>query len=140
MDYTVYAGSISSTPLQYARDMIDADGFFPHYVFFRGGDYDYYLITGDVQYSNSFFVFTDARIYHFNYSHSSIQSFYVLESFSGSGSVGNPGNAVVYSDRSGFPRLTNREGVYLFAAFFFSFVVFCVALWFSYLFRIVTRR
>ena len=123
--YSVYPGTVSGQPLQLARDMVNSGVSIPHYLFFRGGEYDYYLITGDLEFSNGSFTFTDADVYQFNYAHTQQnQYYYAIYSRSESGSVSNQYSASVYSDLGSFPQLIDRGGVSLEASILLAVAVF----------------
>ena len=59
----LYDGTINSTYLQYARDLMTKVKFTDDYVFFRSGQYTYEFVTGDINYNGTSFSGTDVEIY-----------------------------------------------------------------------------
>lgn len=123
-NYSVYPGTVSGQPLQLGRDLVSSGISTPHYLFFRGGEYDYYMIIGDLEYNNGSFSFTDADVYQYNYAHTQQnQYYYAMYLRRESGSVSNPYSATLYSDLGSFPQLLDRGGVTLEASILFSVVL-----------------
>ena len=112
--YTAYDGTMSSTYVTYFKDIISGMSFKDNYVAFRSSQYDYVMVTGDIEYNeskNTFtlngdgdeYIFTTSSGYNSDnsYSHNSITHF-----------VLNAGNEMVYSDLGNFPQLMDRGAKY----------------------------
>lgn len=107
-DYTVYDGNMSSTYIDYFRDIVAGIGFNEHYVAFRSGQYEYTLIVGELIYADGNFSLVDTGTCYTISNSGNYNSLYEydvsrLEQFSLSS-----GNYIVYSDLGQFPRLTTR--------------------------------
>ena len=105
MNYTVARANISSSPLQYSRDLVA--GTFKDYLFFRVSDTEHYLIVGDISFDD--YTFSDCDVYQIvTLSIDPVGSYYSLsELHHQSGSVANPYAAVVYGSAAELPHLVD---------------------------------
>lgn len=124
--YTVYAGTISSTPLQYARDILA--GSRSDYLFFRSGENEHKLILYKETENN---VFSDCSVFTFwQQSDGSPYGYYWAYNAHDvdSVTVQRYNNAVIYGSFDDMPHL--REGVESYAfstlALLGCCVVFCI--------------
>ncbi len=112
MDLSVYPGTLSGTPLQLGRDLVTDFNQFDHYLFFRGGEYDYYCIIGsNIVQDGLSYIYTDCTLININYSHiDDMQMYYSMRNFDNvSGTVNNNLSCVCYTDISDcLPNLVDR--------------------------------
>lgn len=122
--YDVYTeGNISSSYTTIFKDVIGSVPVTDDYVFFRSGQYDYTLISGDLTYENG--VFTSSvpcTVYTLSYSQSGYSTttydYQVFQTSSVSLAVGSN---LVYSNLGNFPTLEERSDIYAFC----SLLVLC---------------
>lgn len=124
--YSIYDGSINTTVLTYFKDIVSKVKLNENYVFFRGGQYDYYLIVSDsLTFNNNTFSSSNAHVYNIysnsNYNSNYYFSFTEIDSFDLSVS-----NQLIYSDLGYFPSLIERGYIYDFATLFIIYV-FCLS-------------
>lgn len=124
-----YEDSISSTYVQYARDLIPNGDIEDDYLFYRSGQYEYTLLMGELEYNGTTFsntdvldsyVFTTSSGYNSNYTYST-------------GEVNTisltPSDKMVYSNLGQFPRLVERGSDYEVLQTIFMFIVaLCVVI------------
>lgn len=101
----VYPGTISSTYLDYFSGIVDKLGFNDHYVAFRSGQYEYYLVWGeDLEYDLNQFrgsALQYCRIYRNSGSDGNYYTEFGSDTF-----YVSPGSGFVYSDLGNFSALT----------------------------------
>ncbi len=107
--YTIYDGNISSSQLQYFRDLLPKVEVSDDYIVFRSSQYEYIMITGDLNIEDSFCHMesekgTEYRIYTSNQYNSvyqikksEIQSFSLILD-----------NNIIYSNLGIYPTLEER--------------------------------
>lgn len=141
MDLSVYAGNVAGTPLQIGRDL--ARDSFDNYLFFRGSEYDYYFISGEITQEGLNYVYTNCSLVNLNYSHTAdMTMYYSIRSYDNvSGTVSNPLYVVCYTDIAvNAPRLIDRGCVIVETTILFTIVV-CVCVYcFNSIFANVSRR
>lgn len=136
-EYNVYAGNISGTYADYARDLMGSVGLEDSYLFFRSGQYEYVLLVGDLTYENGVFTAPSAMEYKIltGANYGSDYSYSVTEVSDVSLS---PGSAMVYSDLGNYPELRDPSQllelvqVFLLAMYGVMFLVHCI---FSFILR-----
>lgn len=114
VSFTAYDGTMSNTYVQYFKDIISGIGFNENYVAFRSGQYEYTMVTGDIEYnadSNSFSLSGDGTQYQF-VSSSNYGNDYSYEVSTITDFTLNPSNEIVYSDVGVFPQLVERGAKY----------------------------
>lgn len=141
MDYQVYRGHLSETPVDLARAALTDS--FSDYIFFRSDEYQYTLIVGNIDFDTNYF--SDSAVYRIIYnpsfeSNSDRYYQYFLISDSDSGYVRNPENYQMYSSRYLYPHLVERGDVYVQTAILFSIVIFFSVFIFDRIFSNVSRR
>lgn len=123
--HSIYeSGNISTTYIQYFRDIVSGIGFNDNYVAFRSGQYTYTLIVGDITYQGNDFISNDTvKCYEFTtntgYSSSYVYDVTELENFSL-----NTTNELLYSDLGDYPQLIERGAKFEILTTF----IMCVAL------------
>lgn len=141
MDYTVYAGNVAGTPLQIGRDLVKDS--FDNYLFFRGSEYDYYFISGDITQEGLNYTYSNCIVINLNYSHTAdMTMYYSMRSFDDvSGTVYNPLAVVCYTDISvSAPKLIDRGCIVVETTILFTIVVCLCVYCFSCIFSNVSRR
>lgn len=124
-----YEQSISSTYLQYARDIIPNLDVEDDYVFYRSGQYEHILVAGEIEYNGSTFSSTDVLDSYVFTSGSGYNSDYTYST----GEVKNfnlsTSNKMVYSNLGQFPRLVERGSDYeVYQTIFMFIVALCVVI------------
>lgn len=111
-EYDPYEGTISSTYLTYAKDLIPNFSLSDHYVFVRSDQYEYNLIVGDLVYNSGIFSNIDpVTVYTFS-SGSGYNSYYTYSVATVSDITVNPSDKIIYSDLGNFPQLEERGQKY----------------------------
>lgn len=136
-EYNVYAGNLSGTYTDYARDLLGSVGLEDSYLFFRSGQYEYILLVGDLTYENGVFSAPAAMEYKFltGTNYGTDYSYTVTEVSDVSLS---PGRGMVYSDLGDYPELRDPSQllelvqVFLLAMYGVMFLVHCI---FSFVLR-----
>lgn len=101
-----YEGSISSSYLDYARDLLPKVGLEEDYVFYRSGQYDYMFVHGDIDCSGGRFS-GDVHYHEFN-TGSGYNSSPTMVSDSMNGWSLDTQNRIVYSSLGDFPTIEER--------------------------------
>lgn len=108
--HNVYTeGNISTTYVQYFKDILSGANINDDYVAFRSGQYSYILVVGSLSYENgviklddkgTIYTFTQTGSYNSTYSYSveNISNFSV-----------NCGNTIIYSNLGNYPHLIERS-------------------------------
>ena len=114
--HSVYEnGNLSSTYTTYFKDILSGVAFKDNYVAFRSGQYEYTMITGDIDYNESSKTFTlngEGRSYVFSTNSSNYNSnYYYDSSIINNFSLVNDRD-IIYSDLSYFPELIERGAKY----------------------------
>lgn len=111
--HNVYTeGNISTTYVQYFKDILSGCDVNDDYIAFRSGQYSYILVVGDLEYQNgqvtlndtgTIYTFTQSGNYNSSYSYTvnDINNFSVTT-----------GNSIIYSNVGQFPHLIER-GVHI---------------------------
>ena len=128
-DYVPYDGAISSSYTSIMEDVVAKLPLTDDYVFFRSGQNDYLLVSGDLTYNGSFsgenctawYINANTGVYNSGY----LFSTGPLDSFQLA-----PGSALVYSNLGHYPTLTDMGAFYGFCA-----VVLLLVAIFLYLIR-----
>lgn len=124
--YNPYEGTISTTYLTYARDVLPNMKLGDHYVFLRSGQNEYTMITGDVVYTNGRFSNIDPVTVYTWSTDGSYNSYYRYNVAIVSDIDVNPSDKIIYSDLGNFHQLEERGQRYeilatiLFAVFMLS--------------------
>ena len=115
-----YDGSMSSSVVQYFKDVVEKLPYGVHYVLFRPDRYSYRLVfADDLTYTNGVFRSSDAQyVEYYSYSSSTW-----TQGSEGSFSL-TPQNLLVYSDLGNYPVLLEGVKNYEFKALLFCVVVF----------------
>lgn len=108
--HNVYAeGNISTTYVQYFKDILSGEKINSDYIAFRSGQYSYTMVVGDLDYTNgvvslkesgTIYTFTQSGNYNSTYSYNcdTINNFSV-----------SVGDNIVYSNVGHFPHLIERS-------------------------------
>ncbi len=122
-----YQGTISTTFLTFARDIVASLSIFDNYVFLRTGDSEYTLYAGDLEFTNGDFYLNEGKEYVIRQnSGSGYTNSYYSYSVSVVDNVGvNVGSYLVYSNLGDYPQLEERGVQYEFALFM-AFIIFCL--------------
>lgn len=109
--YEPYDGNISSTYLTLFRDLVGKLPLIDDYVFFRSDQYEYILVSGNLEYSNGVFTAPEVTVYRIvtNTSYSSTYTYFQTVETDFRLSVGN---MVVYSNLAHYPELVERNTFY----------------------------
>lgn len=109
----VYNGSISSTNIQIARDLMSKVDFGEDYVFYRSGQYSYQFVVGkDIEYSNGkFSSINEVELYDYVTS-SGYNADYTWTLSTSNNFTLNTNNQIVYSNLGEFPTLEERGSTY----------------------------
>ena len=111
---TPYKGTISSTYINYFKDMAVNVGFDDDYVLYRSSDTDYTMVVGDLDYENYSFMGTSCHSYTIkNVNIGGYNTTY--HSFTESNIVNfslDCGDYLVYSNLGGYPDIMTEEGYY----------------------------
>lgn len=138
-DYSVYHAAVNSSVLSFARDV--CVNYYGDYLFFRGGEYDYYLICGTLDFTT--FSFSDSTVYHWSYQYDhDINTYYyrVSSSDGQSGRVYNSASVVVYGSGADLPKLLDNRGDIYAISTAFGLCVFFGSWVISHLFSSVHRH
>lgn len=106
--YQPYEGNISTSNLTYFQDLLPKLKLTDHYVFFRSGQYEYTLISGDIKYANGVFSSGDDCTVYSMSTNNSYNGYYAYNVTTIDSLSLNPRDILVYSDLGGFPELENR--------------------------------
>ena len=106
--YNPYEGTISTTYLTYAKDILPNLGLNDHYVFLRSGQYEYTMITGDVVYSSGQFSNIDPVTVYTWSTDGGYNSYYSYSVAIVSDITVNPSDKIIYSDLGEFHHLEER--------------------------------
>lgn len=112
--HTAYDGTISSTYLEYFRDILAGVSINDHYVAFRSGQYEYTMIVGDLKYNGNTFNLDGAGV-SYVFTNSTGTGYNATYSFKTNDITNfslNIGDEVVYSDLGRFPHLEERGARY----------------------------
>lgn len=110
--YSVYEGNLSSSQLQYFRDILPSTNLLHNYVVFRNGQYEYIMIVGDLELNNNTFTLNDSgKIYTINTS-SGYNSVYTYNASMIDSFTLSTNDYIVYSDLGDFPQLEDRGQKY----------------------------
>ncbi|MEE1504802.1 MAG: hypothetical protein UGF89_11235 [Acutalibacteraceae bacterium] len=111
VDYEAYEGNISSSIVDYAKDLLPNFSINDNYVLFRSGQYTYELVVGDLVYENGAFTLADdGKQYTINTSNYSFNNNYYNYTVSTTNSFSLiTGDKIVYSDLGDFPQLEERS-------------------------------
>lgn len=111
--YNAYDGNISSSQLTYFRDILPAIKLGDNYVVCRTDQYQYIMITGDLDYSNGVFTLNgDGTVYQLDNSSSNYNSYYTYSHTNLADISLSVGSKIVYSDIGGYPQLEERGQKY----------------------------
>lgn len=131
-----YEGTISSTYLQYFRDIVSGIGFNDNYIAYRSGQYDYTMVVGKFDYDGNTFrldgdgtryTITNSNNYnsYYSYSVSTIENLSLTV-----------GDKIIYSDMGLYPQLVDRGAKYETLTTY----LLCIALLYIIISRIFFRR
>lgn len=141
MELSVYAGNVAGTPLQIGRDF--AKDNFDNYLFFRGSEYDYYFISGDIVQNGLNYTYSNCTVINLTYSSSQeMNMYYSIRSFDNvSGSVYNPLSVVCYSDVAvTAPKLVDRGCIIIGTSILLIIGIYLCFRCFNSIFANVSRR
>ena len=125
--YSPYNGSISTSILEYFSGILVKIPPSSHYVVFRGTQYDYYLVYGDITLSGVVFTGNGVvDVVKIN-TNTGYNTTYSLQSFTDDSFRLNASDFICYSDLGHFPALETRGEVYEFSALV-VLCSFCLAL------------
>lgn len=112
--HTVYEnGSMSSTYVNYFKDIVSGIGFNDNYVAFRSGQYEYTMIVGDIEFNNGEFILNDTgKAFTFSANGSSYNSQYTYDVAEITSFSLLPSNSILYSDVGEYPQLVERGAKY----------------------------
>lgn len=123
----VYDGTISTTYITIFRDIASKIDFAEDYVFYRSGQYEYTMVTGEIAYENGMFSAHEAETYVLttNNSYNSTYQYSVgsIDSWSLS-----PGAGLVYSSLGDYPDLIERSDKIAHITLFVLCVALCMSL------------
>lgn len=133
--HSVYTeGNISTTYVQYFKDILSGANIKDNYVAFRSGQYEYTMVVGDLEYSNGTislnetgteYTFTQSGNYNAQYKYNTNE----ITNFSVS-----VGDSIIYSDVGQFPHLIER-GVHIETLTLVLFSAMCVFVIIDRIFR-----
>lgn len=137
MTYSVYPSTIGTQPLQYARDWLT--GYRGEYLFFRGGEDEYYIIRGDIDFETM--TCPDARVDLIYYAYSDRNGrYYQIATFEHQDvTVSGSAGMLLYASDEKFPHLISGGEFYVFQTvclLVFGFVL-CA---FNAVFRLVSKK
>lgn len=110
---TVYQGTISSTYLNYFKDMCVNIKFDDDYVLYRSSENEYTMVVGDLNYENKVFSGSNCVSYTIKNNSSGYTSTHhsFIKSTSNSFSL-SVDDYLVYSNLGGYPDIITEEGYY----------------------------
>lgn len=114
----VYDGTISTTYLTIFKDALASVPVTDDYVFYRSDEYEYVMVTGDIEYNGTMFqMFETGTAYILNYQTSGYNqpNYYHWDVVEYVGFGLDPTDHLVYSNLGDFPRLEGRGDVYEFS-------------------------
>ena len=123
-----YQGTISTTYLQFFKDIVAGLPIFSDYVFYRSSDNTYSMIVGDIELSGTTFTLNgDGVEYEITQNSGSgyNNSYYSLSVSTISDYTVRARDYLVYSNLGHYPRLEERGVVFEFALLM-AFVTFCI--------------
>lgn len=139
-DLNVYEeGGIGTTYTTYFQDILDGYTVPQDYVYFRSGQYQYYLVVGDLELNGSTFTADEYDYYLITSSSGYGQNYLTLNSGSSTDLVLDVGEHLVYSNLGHFPVLIERGETYDFAILTVLVIGGCCCLLrplFSYVYRL----
>lgn len=108
--HSVYSeGNISTTYVQYFKDILSDCKITDNYVAFREGQYSYTMVVGDLEYSSGTITLQDSgKIYTFTQS-GNYNSSYRYKSEPITNFSVTPGENIIYSDVGDYPELIERS-------------------------------
>ena len=110
--YTVYEGNPSNTYITYFRDIIGGLSFKDDYVCFRSDQYQYVMVTGDLNYSNGNFSLNNTgKVYTFE-SNNNYNSYYSYNVSTIDSLSLNASDKIIYSNLGDFLHLEERGARY----------------------------
>ena len=109
--YEAYDGNVSSTYVTLFRDLVGKLPLTDDYVFFRSDQYEYKLVSGDLEYEDGVFSSSEVTVYRVitNTAYNSTYSLFHLEETDFRLA---PGKMVVYSNLGHYPELLDRGAFY----------------------------
>lgn len=112
--YSVYQGTMSSTYINYFRDMCVNIKFDDDYVLFRSGDNDYTMIVGDLTYENKIFNGNNCIGYTItnNTSGGYGSTYHSISTSTETNFSLSVGDYIVYSNLGNYPDIMTEEGYY----------------------------
>lgn len=125
--YEPYDGNMSSTYVTIFRDIVGKIPLTEDYVFFRSGQYEYMLISGDLEYTGGSFTGQAVTVYRIvtDTAYNSRYSYFQTEETNFSLA---PGSGLVYSNLGHYPDLIDRGSFYSFASVLLLLVCVCMSL------------
>lgn len=106
--YDCYEGNLSTTQLNYYRDILGNQSILDNYVVFRDGQYTYKMVVGDIVYNNNTFTSDkECKVFSIDIG-SGYNSIYKYNEFTIDSFVLNTNENIVYSDLGSFPQLETR--------------------------------
>ena len=125
--YTTHDGNISTTYITIFRDIVGKISPLDDYVFFRSGQYEYILVSGDLEYSGGSFAGQSVKVYRIvtDSAYSSTYSYFQTEETAFSLT---PGSGLVYSNLGAYPDLIDRTSFYAFASLILLLACVCMYL------------
>lgn len=124
---TPYMGTISDSYKSLFQSVVSDISVFDNYVFWRSGEYQYSLISGDITENNGTFTVTDGDMYVIDIivvdgSGWNSNSYYQYSHYMNIDYSLSTNNILVYSDITGYPKLEERGITYEFIT---AFLVLC---------------
>ena len=125
--YNAYDGNLSTTYITIFRDIVGKVSLLDDYVFFRSGQYEYLLVSGDLEFSGGSFTGQTVTVYRIvtDSAYSSTYSYFQTEEIDFSLS---PGSGLVYSNLGAYPDLIDRTSLYSFASLILLLACVCMYL------------
>lgn len=121
-------GGIGTTYTSYFQDILDKYPVTQDYVYFRSGQYQYYLCVGDFELEGSVFTGEEYDYYMITTSSTYGTNYLTLNSGKSTGLSLDVSDHLVYSNLGHFPSLIERGDLYGYATTFVLVVIGCCAL------------
>lgn len=143
---TPYQGTISDSYKYIFEDVVSDLSIFDNYVFWRSGEYQYSLLSGDLTVENGVFSVSGGDLYVvdivlFDSGSWNNGSYHVYTHTSGIDYTFDSLGYLVYSDLEGYPKLEGREVNYAFiCAFILCVFGFASLVWSLFSFCIRSRN
>lgn len=138
--YSVYADGLpSSTYTDLFADVLNNCSSNADYVFFRGGQYEYYMAVGDLTYLSGSFRGSNVTVYKLQTYSSYSSSNYTFTSSTVSSFSLSSDNRVVYSNLGAFPNFIERNETYEYTTLYILVVV-CLCLLVRPIFSFTLRK